>query len=389
MTMTIKMTHDKKLILKTAVIVSAGIFLLQGVIALTTHKKPILPPAPVVLQKPNVSNITDYITQTGTMVAYNSVDLVARVEGYLEGINFTDGTFVKKDSELFVIQPKPYLEQLKAAQATVAVQKAAYLYDSSEYARQKRMYKQSATSLNNVEKWSAKSQESKAEIDKAVANEEIAAITYGYTHVLAPFDGRIGRHLVDVGNLVGHGQATDLATIQQLDPIYVYFNLNELDLIKIRTAARASDFKPKDLNQVPVNVRMQNETKFLHTGKLDFVNTALNASTGTMEFRALLSNKDYALLPGLFVEVRIPIAKPKQQLTVPDKAIQYDQIGAYLLIATTDHIVVQKRVVVGTLEQGMRAIVTGLDAKDDVIIDGLQNAIPGQEVMPVKEGKKE
>ena len=388
MTMTIKMTHDKQLILKTALIVSAGIFLLQGIIALTTHKKPILPPAPVVLQKPKVSNITDYITQTGTMVAYNSVDLVARVEGYLEGINFTDGTFVKKDKELFVIQPKPYLEQLKAAQATVAVQKAAYLYDSSEYARQKRMYQQSATSLNNVEKWSAKSQESKAEIDKAVANEEIATITYSYTHVLAPFDGRIGRHLVDVGNLVGHGQATDLATIQQLDPIYVYFNLNELDLIKIRTAAKAQDFKPNDLNQVPVNVRMQNETKFLHTGKLDFVNTALNASTGTMEFRALLSNKEYALLPGLFVEVRIPIAKPKQQLTVPDTAIQYDQIGAYLLIATNDHIVVQKRIVVGALEQGMRAIVKGLDAKDDVIIDGLQNAIPGHEVLPVEEGKK-
>ena len=388
MTMTIKMTHDKQLILKTALIVSAGIFLLQGIIALTTHKKPILPPAPVVLQKPKVSNITDYITQTGTMVDYNSVDLVARVEGYLEGINFTDGTFVKKDKELFVIQPKPYLEQLKAAQATVAVQKAAYLYDSSEYARQKRMYQQSATSLNNVEKWSAKSQESKAEIDKAVANEEIATITYSYTHVLAPFDGRIGRHLVDVGHLVGHGQATDLATIQQLDPIYVYFNLNELDLIKIRTAAKAQDFKPKDLNQVPVNVRMQNETKFLHTGKLDFVNTALNASTGTMEFRALLSNKEYALLPGLFVEVRIPIAKPKQQLTVPDTAIQYDQIGAYLLIATNDHIVVQKRIVVGALEQGMRAIVKGLDAKDDVIIDGLQNAIPGHEVLPVEEGKK-
>lgn len=389
MTMKIKMTHDKRLILKTAAIVSAGFFLLHGIIALTTHKKSVLPPSPVVLQKPKLSNITEYITQTGTMVAYNSVDLVARVEGYLEGIHFTDGTFVKKDKELFVIQPKPYLEQLKAAQATVVVQKAEYLYDSSEYARQKKMYQQSATSLNNVEKWSAKSQESKAEIDKSVANEEIAAITYSYTHVLAPFDGRIGRHLVDVGNLVGHGQATDLATIQQLDPIYVYFNLNELDLIKIRKAAKDHAFDPKDINTVPVSVRMQNETKFVHTGKLDFVNTALNASTGTMEFRAILSNKDYTLLPGLFVEVRIPIANPTPQLTVPDIALQYDQIGAYLLIADNDRIVVQKRVVVGMLEQGMRAVVKGLDAKDDVIISGLQNAIPGQQVMPVNEEKKE
>ena len=194
---------------------------------------------------------------------------------------------------------------------------------------------------------------------------------------------------MDVGNLVGHGQATDLATIQQLDPIYVYFNLNELDLIKIRKAAKDHAFDPKDINTVPVSVRMQNETKFLHTGKLDFVNTALNASTGTMEFRAILSNKDFTLLPGLFVEVRIPIANPTPQLTVPDIALQYDQIGAYLLIADNDRIVVQKRVVVGMLEQGMRAVVKGLDAKDDVIISGLQNAIPGQQVTPINEEKKE
>ena len=318
------------------------------------------------------------------MVAYNSVDLVARIEGYLESVNFIDGTFVKKGKELFIIEPKPYLEKLKSAQASVVVQTASYKYASSEYARQQQMYKQHATSLNNVEIWSAKAEESHAEIAKATADAEVAAITYSYTHVLAPFDGRIGRHLVDPGNLVGNGKATDLATIQQLDPIYVYFNLNELDLIRIRTAARAAAFKPTDINQVPVYVRMQNETKFLHEGKLDFVNTALNASTGTMEFRAQLSNKDYPLLPGLFVEVRIPIGSPTPQLTIPDTAVQYDQVGAYLLIVDKNNKIIQKRVVTGTLEQGMRAVTKGLDAHDNVVISGLQNAIPGHPVAPVQ-----
>ena len=172
--------------------------------------------------------------QTGTVVAYNSVNLVARIKGYLEAVEFTDGSFIKKGKALFVIEPLPYLEQLKGAEATVVARKAAHLYAKAEYGRQQRMYKQNATSLNNVEKWSAKTIESQAQIDEAVANAEIAAINYSYTHVLAPFDGRIGRHLIDPGNLVGNGVATDLATIEQIDPIYVYFNLNELDLIKIR-----------------------------------------------------------------------------------------------------------------------------------------------------------
>ena len=126
---------------------------------------------------------------------------------------------------------------------------------------------------------------------------------------------------------------------------------------------------------------MQNETEFLHEGKLDFVNTGLNASTGTMEFRALLSNKDYALLPGLFVQVRVPISPPTPRLTMPDTAVLYDQIGAYILIVDNNNYVLQKRVELGALEQGIRAITKGLDAQDNVIISGLQNAIPGHQVL--------
>lgn len=345
------------------------------------------PPPLVIVQKPKQMKVAEYIIQTGNTVAYNSVDLVARVEGYLVSQNFTDGSFVKKGKELFIIEPEPYLEQLKAAEATVAAEKAAYVYAKTEYERQQLMYKQNATALKKVEKWAAKKQEIKAEVDKAEANARVAAINYSYTHVLAPFDGRIGRHLVDPGNLVGNGAATQLATIEQIKPIYVYININELDLIKIRTAVRKRDLNSTDLNKVTVRVGLQSETDFPHEGKLDFVNTGLNSSTGTMEFRALLSNDSLDLVPGLFVQVQIPASKPSEQLTVPDTSIQYDQIGPYLLVVDKDNRVVLKRIETGGLNQGMRAVPKGIDAQDNVIVSGLQNATPGHQVTVKKQNK--
>lgn len=363
-----------------AAIVGVIVLVYLGIHFFGKSKKIDIPIPKVIVKKPQQAEMAEYITQTGTTVSFNSVNLVARVEGYLESVGFTDGTFVKKNKELFVIQPKPYLEQLKATQATVVAQKANNTYSISEYARQQRMYKENATSLNNVEKWLAKTHQSGAEVDKAVANEEIAAINYGYTHVSAPFDGRIGRHLVDPGNLVGHGEATQLATIDQINPLYVYFNLNEIDLIKLRAAALAQGFKPSDIHKIPVSISMQNDSSIKYPGKMNFVNTGLNASTGTMEMRAIMENREYVFVPGLFVQVSIAITPPKLQLTVPDTAVLYDQIGAYLLTVDADNVVQLKRVVTGSLQRNMRAIVKGLEANDRVIISGLQNATPGNKV---------
>lgn len=381
-------TRTRPKLIKIILIVAVVLLLLHRGIK---HFYPSTPPAQVapsvVIQKPQTAKIVDYVTQTGSMVACNSVTLVARVEGYLDKVEFTDGGLVKNGQELFIIEPEPYLEKLKSAQASVAARKARYAYAIAEYARQKRMYTQNATSLSNVQKWLAQTEETKAEIDKSKADAEIAAINYSYTHIHSPFAGRIGRHLVDPGNLVGNGKATDLATVEQIDPIYVYFNLSELDLIKIRNAARAKGFKNKDINKIPVYVKMQNETQFLHEGKLDFVNTGLNASTGTMQFRGILSNKDYDLLPGLFVQVRIPINAATPHLTIPDIAVQYDQIGPYVYLVNNKQIVQIQRVELGPVEQGIRAVTKGLQLEDQVIIDGIQNATPGNAVSPVQREK--
>jgi RND family efflux transporter MFP subunit len=339
-----------------------------------------IPLPEVVVKKPVKASMVDYVTQTGTLVAYNSVDLVARVQGYLDAIEFNDGTFVNKGKELFVIEPQPYMEKLKAAQASVEIAKAEVAYSHSEYTRQQKMYKQNATSLNSVESWLAKSQEAEGQLNKNKADEQNAAITYSYTHILAPFDGRIGRHLVSVGNLVGNGVATNLATIEQIDPLYVYFNLNELDLLRLRDAAREAGMKPSDFHTIPVHIALQDEGQFKYKATLDFINTGLNASTGTMELRAVLTNKEHTFLPGLFVQVRVAVSNPTPQLTVPDTAVLYDQIGPYVFIVDKNNKVLLKRVTLGPVENGVRGIKQGLEPQDQVIVEGLQNASPGNQV---------
>jgi RND family efflux transporter MFP subunit len=348
----------------------------------------ILPPK-VITEKPKTMKLGQYVSQTGNTVAFNTVELVARIEGYLQEIKFTDGSFVKKDAPLFVIEPKPYLEKLKEAQAAVKAAQASLDYAKAEHARQRRMYRENATSKNSVEVWLSKMEQAEAELAKSKANLINAQINYGYTHVAAPFDGRIGRHLVDVGNLVGNGMATKLAVIEQLKPIYVYFNLNELDLLTLRKAAKEQGIDAENVERVYVDVGMQNEIGYPHRGQLNFVDTGLNPATGTMQFRAILKNDELTFVPGLFVKVRIPTSVPKPMLTVPNSAVLYDQIGAYLLLVDNNNIVIQKYVQLGPKAQERHAIIKGLTAKDDVIVQGLQFATPGKKVAPKAKGKNQ
>ena len=380
-------TEKQAKLLKLVQIIFGLLIVMDVIIRYKAMVHPPQVPLPQVqIQKPKALNVVEYITQTGTVIAYNSVNLVARIKGYLDEILFVDGSYINKDSLLFVIEPEPYLAKVKAARAQVAALRAGHTYAQAEYERQQKMYKQNATSLDSVEKWLAQSEASSADVDKALADLDTANINYGYTHIKAPFSGRIGRHLVDVGNLVGNGAATTLATIEQLDPIYVYFNLNEIDWLHLREVARKRGMRddPKVIQQVPVTISIQSEDKFRFAGNLDFVNTGLNSSTGTMELRALIPNKKLTLVPNLFVQIRMPITVETNQLTVPDTAILYDQIGAYLLTCDKNkHVLMQRVTLGGVNDDGQRTILTGLSGNDDVIVGGIQNATPGHLVNPV------
>jgi RND family efflux transporter MFP subunit len=363
----------------------AGILLLTLLGGGCDSKKEASSPAPkVVISKPVQAPVTSYLTETGNTVSSLSVDLVARVAGYLDSNNFTDGSMVHKGDLLFVVQPQPYQNQVIQAQATFDADIAMYNYDKEEYVRQAKMYKQHATSLANVQQWLANRDQAAAAVESAKANLDNAKITYSYTQIIAPMDGRIGRHLVDPGNLVGEGAPTTLATLQQLDPMYVYFTINELDLLKLRQLARQANFNPDNIGQIPIQVALQDETGFPHPGYLDFAATELDASTGTIQMRAVIPNKEYALLPGLFVQARIAVSKASPQLTIPSVAVMADQIGSYVFIVDENNKVIQTRITTGSSEGDMVVIATGLKENDHVIVSGLQNATPGGAVTPTE-----
>lgn len=346
-----------------------------------SYKAP--PPPPVTTSKPVSIPLTSYLDLTGNTVAINSVTLVARVSGYLTSVDYTDGGIVKRGQTLFVIEQPPYAAKLQQAKAAVAQAKAQVTYAQSQYDRQLEMIKQNATSKANVEQWLAQRDSAEAQVTEAIANEEIAAINYGYTDVKAPFDGLVSRHLVDPGNLVGNGVATQLATIEQLAPIYVYFNVNEQALLKIRAALRALGRNPGEIRGAPVQIGLQTETGYPHQGRIDYVAPGVDPSTGTIEARAVFANKSDALLPGLFVRVQIPLGAPTPQMAVPDAAIQSNQAGAYVYVVGANDIVEQKSVQTGDEDNGMTAV-TGLSPDDQVIVSGLQNAAAGVTVAPTE-----
>ena len=273
---------------------------------------------------------------------------------------------------LFVIEPEPYEQQLRLA-------RAALLRAQSEYDRQLELSKENATSAANVEKWLS-------DRDQAAAQVELARLNLGYTRVTAPFSGRIGRRLVDPGNLVGPNVNTKLATLDQLVPIYVNFNLNERDALNIRDFRRQhglpARFEPGKAT-VPILVGLQNQEGYPHQGTLDFVDTGLNASSGTILMRAVFNNEERLLLPGFFARIRIPMGQPEPMLVLPASAIGNDQEGDYVLVVETDELVARRSVVKGPLIGTGCTIRSGLSPADRVIINGQMKARPGAKVTPV------
>ena len=338
------------------------------------------PPPSVTVAHPVVRPVTNFLNLTGSASAVATVDLVARVPGYLEKVAFKDGNIVDKGDLLFVIEPSSYEANLRLAEATLAQQQAQLTRASSEYARQTRLVKQNAGSQANVEKWLAERNSAAAAVNQAKANIQIAKINLGYTKVMAPFTGRIGRHLVDVGNLVGTPSPTKLATIEQIEPIYVYFNVDEPTVLRMRAIARARGIGPADVSMIPVYVGLQNEKGFPHEGKLDFVDTGIDPSTGTLQVRAVLPNSDRALLPGAFVRVHVPVDRNEKALVVSNRALGVDQAGPYVLLVNADDVVEQRAVETGALVEEMRVITKGLEVTDRVIVEGLQRAVPGTKV---------
>lgn len=349
------------------------------------------PPPPVTVSRPVQQPVTDYLYLTGNTQAVDQVQLEARVEGFLTSIHFKDGDFVKKGDLLFLIEQDKYKAKVQQAEGQLAAAQAQLLRAGQEYDRQLSLLKQNATAKSEVEKWKAERDAAEANIVETKAGLELARINLGYTRVTAPFDGRMDRHIVTPGNLVGAGKPTALANITRMDPIYAYFTLNERDLVRLMGKTRGKAETNYKETLVPVSAGIEGEAGYPHEGRLDFVSTGLDPNTGTIQLRAVFSNPKSAsgvprLLPGMFVRLRIPIDVREKVLLVAERALGVDQGGRYLLVTTDKDLVEQRPVKVGASVNGMRVIEEGLKPDDWVVVSGIQRARPGAKVTPVKEG---
>ena len=342
------------------------------------------PPAEVSVAKPEQRKVTLYMEVTGSTAPLNRVDLVARVQGFLDKVAYKDGAAVKKGDLLFQIDQEDYRIALQIAQATQQQQEALLLQAENDLKRKQELVKTSAVSVANVDDSRAKRDSTIAALDQTKGQVEQAKRNLAYTTITAPFDGTVSARLVDPGAMVGAGSPTKLATIVQLDPLYVKFNVDEQQVLTVRQRMREKGVTLKDLGPIPVDIGLQTETGYPHTGTLDYVAPEIDASTGTLAARAIVDNKDGVLQPGLFVRVRIPKQVDVESLLVPDIALGNNQEGRYLLVVDDKNVVQQRQVEVGEqIDGGLRIITSGLKPDDRVIIGGVMRALPGNTVAPV------
>ena len=283
-------------------------FVLAGMSALTLltacegDNRYVAPPPPkVVVALPVQQEITPYLEATGNTAAVNTVKLVARVQGYVQEIKYQDGAAVKKGTPLFIIEPEPYKVKLQQAQAAEEGAKATLVNAQAEFQRQQELQAKDVSTQANLDKARANRDTAHANVLQAQANTQTAEINYGYTTVSAPFDGVVTARKVSVGELVGGDQPSQLATIVQLNPIWVWFNLSERDVQRVRAALAEHGERAADLvNKVPIEVGLQTETGYPHKGVLDYADPNVNQSTGTMQVRGIFQNAEAVVAARLF-----------------------------------------------------------------------------------------
>jgi RND family efflux transporter MFP subunit len=344
------------------------------------------PPAEVTVAKPEQRQVTLYLEVTGSTAPFNRVDLVARVQGFLDKVGYKDGAHVKKGDVLFQIDKKDYEIALQIAEASVQQQEALLVQAEADLKRKADLVKTSAVSVASLDESRAKRDSTLAALSQAKGQVEQAKRNLEYTTILAPFDGVVSARLVDPGAFVGasSGSPTKLATIVQINPIYVNFNVDEQQVLAIRERLRNHGLSLQDVGEVPIDVGLQTEKGYPHVGKLDYVAPEITSTTGTLAGRAVFDNKDRVLLPGLFVRVRIPKQLNVETLLVPDEALGNNQLGRYLLVVNDKNVVEQRQVEVGEqIDGSLRIVKNGLKPDERIVVGGLMRALPGSTVVPV------
>jgi RND family efflux transporter MFP subunit len=362
----------------------AGVIAFSSVLSGCNEKNDYVPPPPpkVEVSLPLKHTVTPYLNATGNTVAVNSTTLIARVAGFIQEIDYKDGDEVQAGQRLFLIEPQPYQLALQQAQAGQVSAEAAANQSGAELKRQQNLLSQKVISASSADQAAAAAAVDEAKQQQSAVDVKQAELNLSFTEVKAPFAGIVTARQVSIGQFVGGGGTSELATVVQLNPIYVNFNVSERAVQLIRAEMEKRGLTNQDLRKIHVDVGLQSETGYPHQGMLDYVSPQVSASTGTLAVRAILKNDKDALLPGYFVRVRVPLGEQPGMLLVPDRAIGSDQSGQYVLVAGKDDIVEQRGIQIGQLVGNLRVVTSGITADDRVIVSGLMTAVPGQKIDP-------
>lgn len=344
------------------------------------------PPPQVTVARPQVQEVTRYISFTGFTKATAQVELLARVEGFLEAIHYQPGGLVKKGDLLFTIDPKPFAARLRQAQAKLAALKTEEQLAQATYERTLKAYKTRAVS--EIAMLQAKAAFAKAQSGVAGAEAETtnAQLDLSYTQIKAPVNGRMGRNLVDPGNLVGAGgQKTHLATLSKDNPIYAYFNVDEASFMRYKQNHPPAEGEGQ--GNVEVQLALEGQQDYPYSGLADYLDPSVDRETGTVQVRAIFNNPEHFITPGQFARVRLPLYTKPDTLLVPEMALGTDQRGRFLMVVDQDNKAQYRQVTVGqAMLDGRVVIEEGLTKEDLVIVKGVQRARPGMPVTPQQEG---
>jgi RND family efflux transporter MFP subunit len=343
-------------------------------------------PAPKVTVTAVVSQETvDADEYTGKTEASESVEVRARVFGFLKTIDFADGDFVTEGQPLFTIEPDEYLAIHNQSLARIDLNKAALELARAKHARNDKLVKTGGVTQEEWEESLASVKDADSRIKAAEADANRTAVDLKYTEIKAPISGRIDRAYVSKGNLLtgGQGSGTLLTKIVNEQPMYVYFDVDERSLLKyMRQRAATRETAPGSLRQlgIPCYLQLADETDFPHEGWLDFIETEVNLTTGTARLRGVFPNSNRELASGMFVRIRIPVSKPYEALLIPEQALATDQSIKFVYVVGADGTATRRNVELGAQRGAMRIVTSGLNAGEQVIVKGLQRVKPGQKV---------
>jgi len=344
------------------------------------------PPAlPVTVSKPLVQQITEWDEFTGQFEAVDSVEIRARVSGYLDTIGFDDGQMVNKGDLLFVIDPRPFQITLTSAQSALNSANARLQLAKQQLERAQKLKQSDFTPQSTLDQRQQEMLSAAADAQVAQAAINSAQLNLDFTHITAPISGRIGAHQVSIGNLINGGETgttTLLTTIVSLDPIRLVFDMPESDFLAYQRRAAEGKMLSKRESDIAVEARLMDETDWTLKGKLDFVNNAVDRGSGTIRARAVFPNSNLLITPGQFGRIRIPGSEPHDAILIPDAAIVSDQSQKIVMTVSADGTVVPKPIRPGPSYQGLRIVRSGLKGDETIIIDGLLRARPGAKVVP-------